>query len=64
GMRRREVRNGLTIPPRLTVSTLAQMALYPRWWVNVLTTEPLRFASLGARMVRWVTSSRGCSIRR
>ena len=48
GIRRREVRNGLTIPPRLTARTLAQMALYPRWWANVLTTEPLRFASLSS----------------
>jgi L-lactate dehydrogenase (cytochrome) len=46
GIRRREVRNGLTIPPRLTVGTLGQMAMRPRWWLNVLTTEPLRFASL------------------
>jgi L-lactate dehydrogenase (cytochrome) len=48
GIRRREVRNGLTIPPRLTVGTLAQMALFPRWWANVLTTEPLQFASLSS----------------
>lgn len=46
GIRRREVRNGLTIPPQLTVSTMADMALYPRWWFNVLTTPPLTFASL------------------
>lgn len=48
GIRRREVRNGLTIPPRLTVGTLAQMALFPRWWANVLTTQPLEFASLAS----------------
>ncbi|MBI1350653.1 MAG: alpha-hydroxy-acid oxidizing enzyme [Actinomycetales bacterium] len=46
GIRRREVRNGLTIPPQLTVGTLAEMALHPRWWFDVLTTEPLSFASL------------------
>jgi len=46
GIRRREIRNGLTIPPRLTFRTLAQMALFPRWWVNLLTTDPLAFASL------------------
>jgi L-lactate dehydrogenase (cytochrome) len=48
GIRRREVRNGLTIPPQLTAGTLAQMALFPRWWANVLTTEPLQFASLAS----------------
>lgn len=46
GARMRDVRNGLTIPPRLTIATLADMALHPSWWVDVLTTEPLRFASL------------------
>lgn len=46
GIRRREVRNGLTIPPQLTLGTMAEMALHPRWWFDVLTTEPLGFASL------------------
>jgi len=48
GIRRREVRNGLTIPPQLRLSTMADMARYPRWWFNVLTTEPLQFASLSS----------------
>lgn len=46
GIRTREVRNGMTIPPQLTLSTILDMARYPRWWVNLLTTERLRFASL------------------
>jgi L-lactate dehydrogenase (cytochrome) len=46
GRRHRDVRNGLTIPPRLTPRTLADMALHPRWWMNLLTTEPLTFATL------------------
>ena len=46
GIRLRDVRNGLTIPPQLRAATIAQMALYPRWWANVLTTPPLEFASL------------------
>jgi L-lactate dehydrogenase (cytochrome) len=48
GIRRREVRNGLTIPPQLRLSTMAEMALHPRWWFDVLTTEPLAFASLSS----------------
>jgi L-lactate dehydrogenase (cytochrome) len=48
GIRLRDVRNGLTIPPRLSARTMAQMALYPRWWANLLTTEPLEFASLSS----------------
>lgn len=46
GIRYREVRNGLTIPPALTVRALAGMAVRPRWWFDALTTEPLRFATL------------------
>jgi L-lactate dehydrogenase (cytochrome) len=46
GIRRRDVRHGLTIPPQLTPRTLAQMAMRPRWWADVLTTEPLEFATL------------------
>jgi len=48
GIRLRDVRNGLTIPPQLTLRTLTQMAAYPRWWGNLLTTAPLDFASLSS----------------
>lgn len=48
GIRRREVRNGLTIPPQLRLGTMAEMALHPRWWFDVLTTDPLTFASLSS----------------
>lgn len=48
GARLRDVRNGFSIPPALTVKTLADIALHPGWWFNKLTTEPLTFASLGA----------------
>ncbi|MFI5255428.1 MAG: alpha-hydroxy acid oxidase [Candidatus Limnocylindrales bacterium] len=46
GARLRDVRNGLTIPPALTLRTLGDMALHPGWWFNLLTTEPLTFGSL------------------
>ncbi len=46
GVRLRDVRNGLTVPPALTLRTLADMSLHPSWWFDVLTTEPLEFASL------------------
>ncbi len=45
GLRHRDVRNGLNIPPKLTATTLLNMARYPRWWINLLTTKPLEFAS-------------------
>ena len=46
GRRHRDVRNGLTIPPQLTPRTIADMAVHPRWWMNLLTSEPLSFATL------------------
>ena len=46
GPRLRDVRNGLTIPPSLSLKTFAEGALHPAWWFDLLTTEPLEFASL------------------
>jgi L-lactate dehydrogenase (cytochrome) len=44
GLRLRDVHNGLTFPPSLRA--LADFGMHPAWWLNVLTTEPLRYASL------------------
>jgi L-lactate dehydrogenase (cytochrome) len=46
GMRRKDDRNGLTIPPTLRPSTVFDMAKHPNWWVNKLTTAQITFASL------------------
>jgi L-lactate dehydrogenase (cytochrome) len=46
GARLRDVRNGMTVPPSLTVRTALDGARHPNWWLNFLTTEPLSFASL------------------
>ena len=46
GNRRRDVHNGLTIPPALTLRTFVDGALHPHWWFDLLTTSPLAFASL------------------
>ncbi|QJY46751.1 alpha-hydroxy acid oxidase [Pseudonocardia broussonetiae] len=46
GARLRDVHNGLTIPPALSLKTFVDGALHPNWWANLLTTEPLAFASL------------------
>lgn len=48
GSRLRDVRNGLTIPPSLALRTIADAVTHPQWWVNLLTTEPLSFASLSS----------------
>jgi len=46
GARLRDRRNGMTIPPALTLKTVADALPRPWWWFDFLTTEPLAFASL------------------
>lgn len=46
GARLRDKRNGMSIPPALTVGTLLNAIPRPQWWIDFLTTEPLAFASL------------------
>lgn len=47
GARLRDVRNGLTIPPSLTIKTVLDVIPRVGWWMDFLTTEPLAFASFG-----------------
>src|SRR5690348_14800220 len=46
GARLRDARNGMSIPPALTLRTVLNAVPRPRWWFDLLTTEPLAFASL------------------
>ena len=46
GARLRDSRNGMTIPPSLTLKTVLNAAPRAQWWFDFLTTEPLAFASL------------------
>lgn len=46
GARLRDVRNGLTVPPSLTLKTLIDAAPRPGWWGNFLTTPAITFASM------------------
>lgn len=48
GNRRRDTRNGLSIPPALSLRTFLDGARHPRWWFDLVTTEPLAFESLAA----------------
>ncbi|MBO3102067.1 alpha-hydroxy acid oxidase [Cellulomonas fengjieae] len=48
GARLRDSRNGFSIPPALTAKTVLDAATHPAWWMNLLTTEPLTFASLSS----------------
>lgn len=46
GARLRDVRNGMSIPPAITPSTVLNTIPKVRWLWNFLTTAPLEFASL------------------
>ncbi|MFB8282917.1 alpha-hydroxy acid oxidase [Nocardia colli] len=46
GNRMRDVRNGMTIPPSITLTGAFDALRKPWWWWDFLTTEPLAFASL------------------
>jgi isopentenyl diphosphate isomerase/L-lactate dehydrogenase-like FMN-dependent dehydrogenase len=45
GIKWRDIRNGLTVPPKIGLKTFFDMALKPKWWTNLLTTAPLEFAT-------------------
>jgi hypothetical protein len=45
GLRYRDNRNGLTIPPKIRLDTVAAIARKPRWWFNLFTTGKLEFAA-------------------
>ncbi|SEB09152.1 alpha-hydroxy acid oxidase [Leifsonia sp. 21MFCrub1.1] len=46
GARLRDRRNGFSIPPQLTLRTVANAIPRPWWWMDLLTTAPLEFSSL------------------
>jgi L-lactate dehydrogenase (cytochrome) len=46
GLRVRDVRNGFTVPPRLTLRTLAGMARHPAWCTQLLAGAPITFANI------------------
>jgi L-lactate dehydrogenase (cytochrome) len=46
GARLRDKRNGFSIPPALTLGTIANAIPRPWWWWDFLTTSKLEFASL------------------
>lgn len=59
GMKRKDKQNGFAIPPQLTGRTMAGMARHPGWVADILTTEPLRFATFpeGSTYARWGMSN-------
>jgi L-lactate dehydrogenase (cytochrome) len=50
GVRRRDIRNGLTVPPRLTLRNALDMARKPRWAAGMLLGKRRHFGNLAERM--------------
>lgn len=48
GARLRDRRNGFSIPPQLSLGTIADALPRPWWWIDFLTTPKLEFASLSS----------------
>ena len=48
GRRARDARNGLNIPPELSLRTIFDIARHPRYWVRMLANPAIEFANLTA----------------
>lgn len=48
GARLRDARNGFSIPPQISLSTVINAIPRPWWWFDFLTTPKLEFASLSS----------------
>jgi L-lactate dehydrogenase (cytochrome) len=46
GQRHKDIRNGLSVPPRVTLRTLASMASHPRWCMGMLGTPRRTFGNI------------------
>ncbi len=46
GQRHKDVKNGLTAPPRLTIPNIANIAFKPRWWMAMMGTKRRTFRNI------------------
>ena len=44
--RNKDIRNGLTAPPRLTLPNIVDIAMKPRWWLGMLGTKHRTFRNI------------------
>lgn len=49
GQRERDLRNGFTLPPRFTLSSLVDMGLHPWWWWNTITKPTITLANVAGK---------------
>jgi len=46
GRRERDVRRGMTLPPKIGLSTIVDGAIHPAWTLDFLRNEPITFANV------------------
>ena len=46
GQRHKDIRNGLTAPPKMTLANIADIATKPRWWMGILGTKRRTFRNI------------------
>lgn len=49
GARERDLRNGMTVPPRPTLGNIADLALHPRWLASLAFGPAINFANLAGQ---------------
>jgi L-lactate dehydrogenase (cytochrome) len=59
GRRVRDVRNGLTIPPELSVRALASIGSRPAYWLRMLRSPAMEFANLAIREPMTIADTAG-----
>jgi L-lactate dehydrogenase (cytochrome) len=56
GNRERDIVTGMTIPPKLTLASLFDFAMHPRWVWNYFTSPPLELSNVRDRIKGGVTT--------
>ncbi|CAN7334941.1 alpha-hydroxy acid oxidase [Mesorhizobium sp. LjNodule214] len=46
GQRHKDVRNGLSAPPKMTLANIADIAIRPRWWMGMAGTKRRTFRNI------------------
>ncbi len=57
GRRTRDLRNGLTIPPQLSVGTIVDIGRHPRYWTRMLRSPAIGFANFSVMTPEEVKSA-------
>ncbi len=63
GLRRRDPKNGLSIPPRLTWRNALDIATKPRWFTSVMFGKRRNFGNLEAQLAKLAPDSRTGALR-